>query len=35
MRIRLSANCEADEMLAKVEIIATVLDEANKVSLIM
>ena len=35
MRIRLLANCEVNEILAKVEIIAIVLNKANKVSLIM
>ena len=33
--MRLLANCEANKMLAKIEIIVVVLNKANKVSLIM
>ena len=35
MRIRLFANCEANRVLAEIEIIVVVLDKANEVSLIM
>ena len=35
MRMRLSANCEADKMLAGIGVIAAVLNEADKVSLII
>ena len=35
MRIRLLINCEANKILAEIEIIAAVLDKANEVSLIM
>ena len=35
MRIRLLANCGADGILAKIEIIVVILNKANKVSLII
>ena len=35
MRIRLSINCKANKMLAKIEIIIIILNKANNVSLIM
>ena len=35
MRIRLLANYEVNEVLAKIEVIVVVLDEVDKASLIM